>query len=35
MDIESLKNRIKNIFIELGFKNEFVGEKQYQYFNVI
>lgn len=31
MDIESLKNRIKNIFEELGFKNEFVGEKQYQY----
>lgn len=31
MDIESLKNRIKNIFIELGFRNEFVGEKQYQY----
>lgn len=31
MDIESLKNKIKNIFIELGFKNEFVGEKQCQY----
>lgn len=31
MDIESLKNRIKNIFEELGFRNEFVGEKQYQY----
>ena len=31
MDIESLNNKIKNIFIELGFKNEFVGEKQYQY----
>ena len=31
MDIESLKKRINNIFIELGFKIEFVGEKQYKY----
>ena len=31
MDIDSLKNKIENIFIELSFKKEFVGEKQYQY----
>ena len=31
MDIESIKNSIKNIFIELGFKNEFVGDNKYQY----
>lgn len=31
MDIESIKNRIKKIFEELGFKNVFIGEKKYQY----
>ena len=31
MDIDSLKNKIENIFIELGFKKELVGEKQNQY----
>ena len=31
MDIDSLKNKIENIFIELGFKKELVGEKQITY----
>lgn len=31
MDIDRLRNRIESIFIELGFKKEFIGEKRYQY----
>lgn len=33
MDISSLKNRIEQIFLELGFKNETIGEKQYLVYN--
>lgn len=31
MDINILKDKVENIFLELGFKNEIIGEKQYRY----
>lgn len=31
MGISGLKNKIENIFLELGFKIEVVGEKRHQY----
>lgn len=31
MDINGLINKIEDIFLELGFKIEVVGEKQYRY----
>ena len=31
MDINALKEKVERIFLELGFKNEIIGEKQYRY----
>ena len=31
MNTDTLINKIENIFLELGFKYETIGEKQYQY----
>lgn len=31
MDINTLKEKIESIFLELGFRNEIIGEKQYRY----
>ncbi len=31
MDINILKEKVENIFLELGFKSEIIGEKQYRY----
>ena len=31
MDINTLKEKVEMIFLELGFKNEIIGEKQYRY----
>lgn len=31
MNIDALINKIENIFIELGFNNEIIGEKRYKY----
>lgn len=32
MDIDSLKHKIENLFLELGFEKRTVGEKRHQYF---
>ena len=31
MDINTLREKVERIFLELGFKNEIIGEKQYRY----
>ena len=31
MDINTLREKVEGIFLELGFKNEIIGEKQYRY----
>ena len=31
MDVNTLREKIEKIFLELGFKNVIIGEKQYHY----
>ena len=31
MDIDGLKNKIENIFLQLGFRNKNIGKEQYRY----